>query len=239
MTTTAKNHFDDDIARAFALREKANTIQAAGELTQLPEDIRGAAVAMAVGTMDAYFCDKYVDCLTKALQSYSAGTWNGTFPSAFRQQLLPAGEVLDASRPRRPKWGIRMAVKAVMEKDNMYSLSRLNDAFNGILPIGQKLWSGMVPQLLALGRRRFTRHLNADLATLNGKPLQDAEKEVIASVKKRISVTVQFRHDWIHNCARPKGVILNYTDGQARAAMNEIKNLVNIFEAHIEAHRLA
>ncbi len=233
MPTTAKTHFDDDINRAFALHGKAKALQVAGDASQLPEDIRGAAAALAVGAMDAYFCDKYVDCLTMALQSYSANTWVGPFPSSFRQQLLPAGEVLDASRPHRPRWGIRMAAKAVMEKDNMYSLSRIDDAFNGILPVGQKLWLGIVPQLAALGRRRFTKHLTADLAALNGRPLQDAQKAVVGSVKKRIGITVQFRHDWIHNCARPKGAIVNYTDGEAKAAMNEIKRLVDIFEAQI------
>jgi len=238
MPTTAKNHFDDDITRAFALHAKAKALQAAGDATQLPEDIRGAAVALAVGAMDAYFCDKYVDCLTTALQSYSECTWIGPFPSAFRQQLLPAGEVLDATRPHRPKWGIRMAAKAVMERDNMYSLARLDDVFNGILPIGHKLWIGIVPQLAALNRRRFTKHRTADLAALNGKPLQDAQKVVVGSVKKRIGITVQFRHDWIHNCARPKGAIVNYTDGEAKAAMNEIRSLVDIFETHIEAHRV-
>lgn len=239
MPTTPKNHFDADIARAFALHAKAKALQIAGDTTQLPEDIRGAGVAMAVGAMDAYFCDKYVDCLTKALQSYSAKTWVGSFPSAFRQQLLPAGEVLDASRTHRPKWGIRMAAKAVMEKDNMYSLSRLDDVFNGILPAGHKLWLGIVPQLAALGRRRFTKYITSDLAALTGKPLQDARKAVVNSVKKRIGITVQFRHDWIHNCARPKGAIVNYTEGEAKAAMNEIKSLVDIFETHVEAHRLA
>jgi hypothetical protein len=239
MPTTPKNHFDDDIARAFALHARANALQTAGDATQLPKDIRGAAVALAVGAMDAYFCDKFVDCLTKALQSYSANTWIGPFPSSFRQQLLPAGEVLDASRAHRPKWGVRMAAKAVMERDNMYSLARLDDVFNGILPVGHKLWLGIVPQLAALGRRRFTTHLTADLAALNGKPLQDAQKAVVGSVKKRIGITVQFRHNWIHNCARPKGTIENYTGGEAKAAMNEIKSLVEIFETQIEAHRLA
>ena len=239
MATTAKTHFDEDIARAFALHTNAQALQAAGDATQFPQDIRGAAVALAVGAMDAYFCDKYADCLTKALQAYSAGGWIGAFPSAFRQQLLPAGEVLDASRPHRPRWGIRMAVKAVMEKDNMYSISRLKEAFNGILPNGQKLWDGITPQLVALGRRRFTRHLSADLGAMAGQARVAAEKQVIASVKKRIGITVQSRHDWIHNCARPKGVILNYTDLQARVAMNEIKSLVDIFEAHVQAHRLA
>lgn len=239
MPTTAKTHFDDDISRAFTLHVHAQTLQLAGDVSQFPKDIRGAAVALAVGAMDAYFCDKFVDCLTKALQAYAAGTWPGPFPPAFRQQHLPAGEVLDASRIHRPKWGIRMAAKAVMERNNMYSLSRVDGVFNGILPVGQKLWLGIVPQLLAVGRRRFTKYLAADMAGLTGKPLLGRQREVIATVKSRIGITVQFRHDWIHNCARPKGTIVNYTDGEARAAMNEIKSLVDIFEAHIEAHRIA
>lgn len=32
---------------------------------------------------------------------------------------------------------------------------------------------------------------------------------------------------------------MNYTDGEAKAAMSEIKSLVDIFDAQIEAHRLA
>jgi hypothetical protein len=79
----------------------------------------------------------------------------------------------------------------------------------------------------------------ADMAALIGKPLIGAQREVVGTVKKRIGITVQFRHDWIHNCARPKGTIVNYTDGEAKAAMNEIKSLVDIFEAYIEAHRIA
>jgi hypothetical protein len=204
MPTTAKTHFDRDIGRAIALLTHAHTLQTAGDATQFPQDIRGAAVSLAVGSLDAYFCDKYVDCLTTALSAYATNTWPGTFPSFYRKKQLPAGEVLDASRPHRPRWGIRMAARTTMEKDFMYSLSRLDDAFNGILPAGQKLWDGIVDDLVGLGRVRFTRHLGASLAALTGEPLQNARKEVAANVRKRIGITVQFRHDWIHNCSRPK-----------------------------------
>jgi hypothetical protein len=131
-----------------------------------------------------------------------------------------------------------MAARAAMEKDFLYSLSRLDEAFNGILPSGQKLWDGIVDALAALGRRRFTTHLTMDLAALTNKPLQDARKKVIATVKNRIAITVQFRHDWIHNCSRPKAAIVNRTHGEARTAINEIKSFVEIFETHIEAHRI-
>lgn len=239
MPTTAKIHFDADIGRAFALLTHAQALAAAGDQTQFPKDIRGAAVAMAVGAMDAYFCDKYVDCLTTALGAYAGNTWPGPFPSSYRRKELPAGEVLDASRPHRPKWGIRMAARATMDRDFMYSLSRLDEAFNGILPTGAKLWDSIVDALAALGRVRFTRHLTADLAAFAaGKPREDARKQVISRVRSRIGITVQFRHDWIHNCSRPKAALVNYTNGEARAAMNEIQSLVDICETHLEAHRI-
>jgi hypothetical protein len=143
-------------------------------------------------------------------------------------------------------WGIRMAARATMEKDFMYSLSRLDEAFNGILPPGRKLWDGIVDALAALGRVRFTTHLAADLATLARPPLDDARKKalqnarkkVASTVRNRIGLTVQFRHDWIHNCSRPKAAIVNYTHGEAKAAINEIRSLIDIFEAHVEAHRI-
>ena len=50
-----------------------------------------------------------------------------------------------------------------MEKDNMLSLSRLEDCFNGILPNNQKLWLDFVPVLAAHDLARLTRHLAADL----------------------------------------------------------------------------
>jgi hypothetical protein len=53
MPTTAKNHFDEHIARAFALHSRAKALQAAGDATQLPEDIRGTTVALAAEAMDA------------------------------------------------------------------------------------------------------------------------------------------------------------------------------------------
>jgi hypothetical protein len=132
-----------------------------------------------------------------------------------------------------------MAARAAMEKKFMYSLSRVSDAFNGILPAIQKIWDSLITPLVAVGRRRFTTHLAADLAALAGKPRETAEKRVIATVKSRIGNTVQFRHDWIHNCSRPRGAIANWSYLGASVAVNEIKALVDIFETHIEAHRVA
>jgi hypothetical protein len=238
MATTAKIHFDQDMARAAALLKEANRKKKENDSDQLLLDIRGSAVALAVGALDAYLCDKYVDCLTKALTAYSKSCWPGTFPAFFRKQNLPAGEVLDARRTARPKWGIRMAARKLMERDNMYSLARLDDTFNGILPAGHKLWEGIVNPLVALGKKRFTKYNTAELNKLAGDTRKKAIKAVMATVKNRINQTVQFRHDWIHNCSRPKSAIFNFTHGEAAAAIDEIKQFIEIFDNHIEAHRI-
>ena len=130
---TARRHFDDDIGRASALLVQASKLHNGGA-TRLATDIRSASVAMAVGAMDAYLCDKYVDCLTSVLREYRTGSWPGNLPRFYAKQQLPAGEVLDTSRAARPNWAIRMAARSVMEKDNMLSISRVKDHFNPILP---------------------------------------------------------------------------------------------------------
>ena len=121
----------------------------------------------------------------------------------------------------------------------MYSLSRLEDAFNGILPSGQKVWAGLISDLASLGKKRFTKYNSADLKGKTGKALDAARKKVATTVRKRIAETVQFRHDWIHNCSRPKSAIVNYTHSEATTAIQEIKQFIEIFDDHIEAHRLA
>lgn len=239
MVTTAKTHFNGDISRAFALHENAQALEISSGDVRLVGDMRGAGIAMAVGAMDAYFCDKYVDCLTKSLQAYSMGSWVGSLPSYFRQQKLPAGEIISNARRVRPRWSIRMAARAQMEKDNLYSLSRLDDMFNGILPNGQKLWLDFAQSLADLNRKRFTTLVASDLVGLNGEDLKRAQKRVFNSVKIRIGKTVQYRHDWIHNCARPKERVIDYTSGEAKVAMEEIKLLIELFETHIESNRLA
>lgn len=63
MPTTAKTDFESEMIRLFVLHAKAHALEIAGDVPQVPRDIRGAAVAMAIGAMDNCFCERYVDCL--------------------------------------------------------------------------------------------------------------------------------------------------------------------------------
>src|SRR5712691_11115127 len=71
MPQTARRHFDEDILRARALLTEARRVPAARKT--VAADMRRAAVAFAVGAMDAYLCDAHVDCLTRCLRAYREG----------------------------------------------------------------------------------------------------------------------------------------------------------------------
>lgn len=240
MVTTARNHFDEDIGRAEAMLEQARVLEIAAPADRLHDDVRIAAIAHAVGAMDAYLCDKYVDCLSRVLRAYAQGDWAGQLPTFYKNERLPVGEVLDTSRTARPAWGIRMAARAIMEKDNMLSPSRVDDMFNPVLPVNQKLWSDFIPLMLAHGYKHLTGpRTNAEIKTLAGKDREAATKKAISSLKARLGAIVQIRHDWIHNCGRPKTAIARYSHGEARLRIRDIRLFVETFDDHIEAHRKA
>jgi hypothetical protein len=236
--TTFRMHFNDDIARAENILSRSQAMHGAGEPERLCQDLQLSSVALAVGALDAYLCDAYVDCLTAVLRAYVQGRWVGALPSAYSKQMLPVGEILKSTRQHRPLWRVRMAARKVMERDNMLSLSELQDSFNGILPNNQKLWLDFVPVLASHNLVRLTRHVAADLLSLAGEALVRAKKEVAAAVKARLGSTIQIRHDWIHNCGRPKNAIQELSHGQASARIRDIRLFIEDFDDHLEAHRV-
>jgi hypothetical protein len=239
MPTTFRTHFDEDIGRSDAIFQKAVQMTAAGEPRRLCVDLWSSAVALAVGALDAYFCDAYVDCLSAVLRAYAENRWGGRLPSDYAKQMLPAGEILNATRQHRTLWSVRMAARKVMEKDNMLSLARLEACFNGILPANQKLWPALIPQLLSHNRKRLTSFNAAEFAAIpNGGAKQKAEKRVVAAVKARIGRIIQFRHDWIHNCGRPKNAIVDLTYQRAKARIRDIRVFIHDFDGHLTTHRL-
>lgn len=236
MPTTARIHFDDDIARADLLRIEASRVQTDG----LARDIRISGVALAVGALDAYLCDAYVDCLATVLRAYFLGEWKGRLPRYYAKQQLPAGEILDNSRKMRPLWSIRMAARKVMERDDMLSIGRLPDYFNPILPAGQKLWVDFLPRIQGHGYARLSGPRSAaEIAAMAGKAKESATKASIEAIKSRLSAIIQIRHDWIHNCGRPKAAIQPLTDGEARVRIRDIRIFVTELDDHLEAHRRA
>lgn len=238
MPTTFRTHFNDDINRAENILALSRVMENAGEPERLYKDLRWSSVALAVGALDAYLCDAYVDCLTAVLRAYTQEQWVGALPATYSRQMLPAGEILKSTRQHRPLWRVRMAARKVMEKDNMLSLSRLEDCFNGILPNHKKLWLDFVPVLAAHNLARLTKHVESDLAVLAGDALVQAKKQIAEAVKTRLGTTIQIRHDWIHNCGRPKNAIQDLTHGQAKARIRDIRLFIEDLDNHLDSHRV-
>jgi len=236
---TQKRYFDEDIRRAEAVLNLAAKEKDKKADPQIVSDLRLSAIGMAIGALDAYLCDAYVDCLTSVLRSYVNGEWKGILPASYAKRALPAGIVLDSSRKHRPLWSLRMAVRKIMERDNVLCIDRVPKLFNGILPDTHKLWAGIVDELLALNSRRFAAFHQWEVAALTGKALAKARKEVIARFQSRLKETIQYRHDWAHNLGWPKTAIHNLTPQQATTRIREVRHFVDVFDRHIEQHRKA
>jgi hypothetical protein len=69
--TKFRTHSNEDIGRAENLLARSHVMEDAGEPGQLYKDVRLSSVALAVGALDAYLSDAYVDCLTAVLRAYT------------------------------------------------------------------------------------------------------------------------------------------------------------------------
>ena len=243
---TYRIHFNEDVHRAALLVEMAKAIEETWSaesdptVTRVFHDIRLAGVALSVGAMDAYFCDAYIDCITSVLGACQAGTWKGDLPGPYATARLPAGEILSVTRKPQSRWNVRMAATKLIERESMLSLDRVKQEFNAILPESQQQWGALVPPLLLTGSKRLTGPVDFNqYASLSGKDQASATKEAISTFKKRIADIVQLRHDWIHNCGRPKRVITELTHGQAMARVGHIAAFTEAFDDHLQVHRLA
>jgi hypothetical protein len=138
---TARKHFDDDIARAWAIHTQADAV-ASGD-RPLSLDLARCSVAFGVGALDAYLCDAFVDCLARTLKSCrQTGT---ELPPAYAKLAMPVGPLL-AQYQQRENWGLRMSARALMEKDNMLQVGGLRDLLNPALDSSGKLWHGLIAE---------------------------------------------------------------------------------------------
>lgn len=229
----ARTHFDEDIVRAGAVLA---TAEVDGLDDSVRSDLRRHAVAAGVGALDAYLCDAYVDLLAGAL--VRARTHAASLPSAYRKELLPAGPLL-AAYNNRPNWGLRMAARGRMEKDNMLQIGRVPDMFNPALPSGQKLWYDLLPQYLALNRKRLTHFTAAEFAAVPAQQRDSALRTARGALTERIGMIIQRRHDIVHNCDRPKQSVTALTRAAATKMVRDVRDLVEILDAHLEQHRIA
>lgn len=233
MPSTARSHFDEDIARAWAM----HALAVSNEPTDSPlaRDVARTAVALGVGALDAYLCDAFSDTLARCLkQCRRAGK---PVPPGYARLALPVGPLLE-NYPVRANWGLRMAARALMERDNLLQLGRLKELFNPALPPGHRLWNDMVGDYIALDRTRLTGIRKHRYAALTGKARADGPRKASAAMLRRMGEIVQRRHDIIHNCDRPKTAKQGLSLPQASKMLTDVQDFVSIFDDHLDAHRL-
>lgn len=235
MPTTARAHFDQDITRTQAVLSEADRLPATR--SGVADDLRRASVALAVGAMDAYLCDAYIDCLTRCLRAFREGTCS-KLPSDYAKELLPAGPLLAQHYTKRSNWGLRMAARARMERENLLQVGRVKEIFNPVLPTNHKLWLDVIDQYTALGRKRLTKHRAADIAVMTPADRTEARKQAAAALVKRMLMIVQRRHDIVHNVDRPKSALQGLTAGQAKAMTTDIKDFITILDDHLDERRV-
>ncbi len=90
MPATARSHFNDDIARAWAMYALAVTTE--GTNVPLTQDLGRVAVAFGVGALDAYLCDAFADTLARCLKS--ARQHGTAIPDGYSKLALPIGPLM-------------------------------------------------------------------------------------------------------------------------------------------------
>ena len=233
MPSTARRHFDDDIARAWAIHELA----VEQDMTDRPlaTDVARTAVAFGVGALDAYLCDAFSDTLACCLKH--CNRTGAAVPSSYAQLTLPVGPLFE-NYAVRSNWGLRMAARALMERDNLLRLGRLKDLFNPALPPGHRLWADMVDDYVALDRKRLTNIRRAPYTRLTGEARSKAARKASAALLRRMGEIVQRRHDIAHNCDRPKTAKQKLSLPQASKMLTDVHDFVSILDNHLDAHRL-
>lgn len=232
MPSTPRSHFDDDISRAWALHGLAVATEHTN--SALAEDTGRVAIAFGVGAMDAYLCDAFTDTLARCLKQCRRE--KQALPNGYKKLELPIGPLM-TDYPQRVNWGLRMAARALMERDNLLRLSRLRDLFNPALPKGQKLWDDVAQNYVHLDRRRLTGIKRDDYAALTGDAKAKAPKKAAAAVLLRIGEIVQRRNDIAHNCDRPKTAKQPLTLPSAKKMLVDVRDFVTILDDHLETHR--
>jgi len=209
----------------------------ANEATDPPlaADIGRVAVAFGVGALDAYLCDAFTDTLARCLKSCRQNAH--AVPSGYRALELPIGPLMAEYRARQ-NWGLRMAARALMEKDNMLQLGRLKALLNPALPVGCKLWEDLAQSYVDLDRKRLAGIRKSECAALTGQAKAKAPRAVSAAVLARMGQIVQRRHDVVHNCDRPKTAKQPLTLVQAKKMLTDVGDFVSVLDDHLAAYRV-
>jgi hypothetical protein len=222
MLTTAKVHFNEDLARATELLDHARPLQNG----MLRDDILRGAWMMAVGASDAYFCDAHGDLIARTLRAKSLQT-AVVFPDRLNNLRVPVIAVLGGTHEG---WRWRMAARELIEDKNVLSLKTIRELFNHFFRPGCRILNKDTIEPWILHPRAKSR-LFGITPTKYRKvaPPQKADARRLAweTFDAHFADLFQRRHDCIHNCDRPKIAVQRIADPTVRKTLEDIDFLVS------------
>lgn len=222
---TAINHFNEDIQRAKDLNNYAEPLV----LGTIRNDILRSAWMIAVGALDAYFCDAYGDLVARTFRAKKSQPAI-SLPNRINNIMIPIPVVL--SNHLNDGWLWRMIARDLIEKDNVLSVKKIKDLFNVFFRDTHKLFTANGAPLDRWIERQQSMHrlFGFQRTSYRASTAKSAlRKSAIVHIEQRLSIIFQRRHDCIHNCDRPKIAInnRNVTPAFVRCVIADIEFIVN------------
>ena len=221
---TARQHFNEDVARSRALLAHAATLPD----EPLRGDVFRAAWMMAVGACDAFFCDAYADLLTRTLRASSQQP--AVKPPRLKTLRVPLITMVQSRYPTRPGWQWRMAARQLIEDESVLSIKKIRDLFNHFCDDQNKFVNqntiGSWITHRAAKKRMF------GIAASEYRSRSDCDKRAARDAARRIleqrfQTIFQRRHDCIHNCDRPKIALQGIGEAAVQKVIEDVEFLVN------------
>ncbi|WP_282045287.1 hypothetical protein [Roseibium album] len=226
---TAKLHFDEDVARAGALRHHATGLPDG----RVKDDVLRSAWMVGVGASDAYFCDAYADLVARTLRAKEIQR-SGKIPDRLGNLSVPAVAVLDASS----SWRWRMAARGIIEKQSVLSLDEVKKFLNLFCRNEHKLLQPATIEDWIIHAESRQRNFGITPAAYNAlapRQKSSAKKAALEKFSTRMQGIFQRRHDCIHNCDRPRIAIQGISDASTEKAIADVQFLVDRCTEHLRA----
>jgi hypothetical protein len=188
----------------------------------------------AIGALDAYFCDAYTDIVAATISSKSRQP-GITLPEFFYEIRFPIRAILEEYE--NPNWRWRMAARKLMERENVLSLTTVQNLFNRFFPEDRRFFKASVLDAWIRQKDAKVRLFGITRAAyqaLNNDGKELARKQAREQMEDRFRDLFQRRHDCIHNCDRPRMRPQPLaTSGTVLKVIQDVEFMVNRCDEHI------
>ena len=218
-------HFHEDINRAQNLLIHAQQISN----DVLKDDVLRAACMLAVGSLDAFFCDAYADLLSR---TYRAKIHQPEIELTTKMKNLKLPAIIFLEKNPNSGWLWRNVANDLVEKDNVLSINKIKTLFNHYFRKDHKLF---VDTGTSIDRWINSNNYRQRIFRIDKKLYKDSvgktkniiKQEALKHLEERFSKIFQRRHDCIHNCDRPKYTLNRISKTYLEKVIEDIILLVN------------